>query len=143
MTGGRRVGFLGTFGLALGGYLHVIAAAARLSVVFHTVPTLYGAVKVLEAPTSPGVVMSVCLAISISISDRPQWAGGCSPSPAQAGIGLPFRVRHGPASGIGIASAGGVHGRRRSGFGKTGRWDRPQRPTAAGLKQAFACHLPD
>jgi threonine/homoserine/homoserine lactone efflux protein len=49
MAGGRRVGLVGTLGLALGGYLHVIAAAAGLSVVFHAVPPLYGAVKLLGA----------------------------------------------------------------------------------------------
>ena len=45
MAGGRTIGLLGTLGLALGGYLHVIAAAAGLSVVFHAVPPLYAAVK--------------------------------------------------------------------------------------------------
>ena len=49
MAGGRSAGLLGTLGLALGGYLHVIAAAAGLSVVFHAVPPLYGAVKLLGA----------------------------------------------------------------------------------------------
>jgi threonine/homoserine/homoserine lactone efflux protein len=49
MAGGRAVGLLGTLGLALGGYLHVIAAAAGLSVVFHAVPVLYAAVKLFGA----------------------------------------------------------------------------------------------
>lgn len=49
MTGGRISGLLGTLGLALGGYLHVVAAAAGLSVVFHAVPPLYAAVKLLGA----------------------------------------------------------------------------------------------
>jgi threonine/homoserine/homoserine lactone efflux protein len=49
MAGGRRVGLMGTLGLALGGYLHVIAAAAGLSVVFHAVPPLYVAVKLIGA----------------------------------------------------------------------------------------------
>jgi threonine/homoserine/homoserine lactone efflux protein len=35
--------------LALGGYAHVIAAAAGLSVVFHAVPPLYAAVKLFGA----------------------------------------------------------------------------------------------
>lgn len=48
-AGERRVGLLGTLGLALGGYLHVIAAAAGLSVVFHAVPPLYVAVKLIGA----------------------------------------------------------------------------------------------
>jgi threonine/homoserine/homoserine lactone efflux protein len=49
MAGGRTVGLLGTLGLALGGYVHVIAAAAGLSVVFHAVPALYAAVKLIGA----------------------------------------------------------------------------------------------
>jgi threonine/homoserine/homoserine lactone efflux protein len=49
LAGGRTVGFLSTVGLALGGYLHVIAAAAGLSVVFHAVPPLYAAVKLIGA----------------------------------------------------------------------------------------------
>ena len=49
LAGGRRTGLLGTVGLALGGYLHVIAAAAGLSVVFHAVPPLYAAVKLVGA----------------------------------------------------------------------------------------------
>ena len=49
MAGGRTIGLLGTLGLALGGYLHVIAAAAGLSVVFHAVPPLYAAVKLFGA----------------------------------------------------------------------------------------------
>ena len=49
VAGGRATGLLGTLGLALGGYLHVIAAAAGLSVVFHAVPPLYAAVKLIGA----------------------------------------------------------------------------------------------
>jgi threonine/homoserine/homoserine lactone efflux protein len=49
VAGGRSAGLLGTLGLALGGYLHVITAAAGLSVVFHAVPPLYAAVKLVGA----------------------------------------------------------------------------------------------
>jgi len=49
MAGGRAIGLLGTLGLALGGCFHVIAAAAGLSVVFHAVPPLYAAVKLVGA----------------------------------------------------------------------------------------------
>ncbi len=49
LAGGRSAGLLGTLGLALGGYLHVIAATAGLSVVFHAVPPLYAAVKLVGA----------------------------------------------------------------------------------------------
>jgi threonine/homoserine/homoserine lactone efflux protein len=49
LAGGRSAGLLSTLGLALGGYVHVIAAAAGLSVVFHAVPPLYTAVKLVGA----------------------------------------------------------------------------------------------
>ena len=49
MAGGRSIGLLGTLGLALGGYVHVVAAAAGLSVVFHAVPALFVAVKLIGA----------------------------------------------------------------------------------------------
>ena len=46
---GRWSGLMAAFGLHLGGYVHVIAAAAGLSVLFHAVPTLYLAVKLAGA----------------------------------------------------------------------------------------------
>ncbi|MEI5678010.1 MULTISPECIES: LysE family translocator [unclassified Mesorhizobium] len=42
---GRWAGLMAAFGIHLGGYIHVIAAAAGLSVLFHAVPVLYLAVK--------------------------------------------------------------------------------------------------
>jgi threonine/homoserine/homoserine lactone efflux protein len=45
LGGGRWSGFMATLGLHLGGYVHVIAAAAGLSLIFHAVPILYTAVK--------------------------------------------------------------------------------------------------
>jgi threonine/homoserine/homoserine lactone efflux protein len=42
---GRWSGLMAAFGIHLGGYVHVIAAAAGLSVLFHAVPTLYVTVK--------------------------------------------------------------------------------------------------
>ena len=44
-AGGRWSGLMAALGLHLGGYLHVAAAAAGLSVLFHAVPVLYTAVK--------------------------------------------------------------------------------------------------
>lgn len=46
---GRRAGLMASLGIHLGGYVHVIAAAAGLSVLFHAVPTLYAAVKLAGA----------------------------------------------------------------------------------------------
>lgn len=49
MAGGRRSGFMATLGIHVGCYVHVIAAAAGLSILFHAVPTLYFAVKLAGA----------------------------------------------------------------------------------------------
>lgn len=46
---GRRAGWLAVSGLHLGGYVHVIAAALGLAVVFQTVPVLYVAMKWIGA----------------------------------------------------------------------------------------------
>ena len=46
---GRKAGMMAAFGLHIGGYFHVIAAAAGLSTLFHAVPTLYLAVKIIGA----------------------------------------------------------------------------------------------
>ncbi|PRD45865.1 amino acid transporter [Phyllobacterium phragmitis] len=45
MARGRWSGLMAAFGIHLGGYVHVIAAAAGLSVLFHAVPMLYLVVK--------------------------------------------------------------------------------------------------
>jgi len=49
MARGRYAGLMASLGIHLGCYVHVFAAAAGLSVLFHTVPTLYLAVKVAGA----------------------------------------------------------------------------------------------
>ncbi len=46
---GRRGGFLAALGIHIGGFAHVIAAAAGLSVVFKLVPEAYAAVKIAGA----------------------------------------------------------------------------------------------
>ena len=56
---GRRSGLMASLGLHLGGYVHVSAAAAGLSVLFHAVPTLYLAVK------SAGAAYLIWLGISM------------------------------------------------------------------------------
>lgn len=49
LAGGRWSGLMASFGIHIGGYVHVLAAAAGLSVLFHAVPTLYMAVKLAGA----------------------------------------------------------------------------------------------
>ncbi|KKX28104.1 LysE family translocator [Rhizobium sp. LC145] len=46
---GRWAGLMATLGIHVGGYAHVLAAAAGLSVLFHAVPVLYLAVKLAGA----------------------------------------------------------------------------------------------
>lgn len=46
---GRFAGLMAALGIHLGGYVHVVAAAAGLSVLFHAVPPLYLAVKIAGA----------------------------------------------------------------------------------------------
>ena len=49
LAGGRKAGLMAMLGIHLGCYVHVIAAAAGLSVLFHAVPVLYTVVKVAGA----------------------------------------------------------------------------------------------
>ncbi|MEP9388102.1 LysE family translocator [Mesorhizobium sp. KR9-304] len=49
MARGRFAGLMATLGIHLGCYVHVFAAAAGLSVLFHAVPALYLAVKLAGA----------------------------------------------------------------------------------------------
>jgi threonine/homoserine/homoserine lactone efflux protein len=46
---GRRAGLAAAFGISIGGFAHVAAAAAGLSVLLHAVPTLFLAVKLFGA----------------------------------------------------------------------------------------------
>lgn len=46
---GRWSGLMAAAGIHLGGYVHVVAAAAGLSAIFHAVPTIYLAVKLAGA----------------------------------------------------------------------------------------------
>ncbi len=64
LAGGRVCGLMASFGIHLGGYVHVIAAAAGLSVVFHAVPMLYLAIKFA------GAVYLISLGLSL-FRDKP------------------------------------------------------------------------
>lgn len=49
LAGGRRAGLMASLGLHLGGYVHVVAAAAGLAFLFHAVPPLFTAMKLAGA----------------------------------------------------------------------------------------------
>lgn len=72
LADGRRAGLLATLGIHLGGYVHVISAAAGLSIVFHAVPLLYMAVKLA------GAAYLVWLGI---VMFRSRGEDGAAPSP--------------------------------------------------------------
>lgn len=49
MAGGRNAGLMAVLGLHLGAYVHIVAAAAGLSFLFHAVPWVYTLVKLAGA----------------------------------------------------------------------------------------------
>ncbi|QPC87743.1 LysE family translocator [Mesorhizobium sp. NBSH29] len=49
MAGGRKAGFMAVLGIHIGAYVHIVAAAAGLSVLFHAVPMAYTVVKLAGA----------------------------------------------------------------------------------------------
>jgi threonine/homoserine/homoserine lactone efflux protein len=93
LAGGRRIGFLGTLGLALGGYLHVLAAAAGLSVVFHAVPPLYAAVKLIGAAYLIWLGVSMIRAKAVSVNDVVRVDGLIGVDGVDGGIGTSAMTR--------------------------------------------------
>ena len=65
---GRKAGVMASLGIHLGCYIHVAAAAAGLSILFHAVPWLYMAVKLA------GAVYLVWLGISLLRTPAPEAA---------------------------------------------------------------------
>ena len=49
MAGGKRSGWLAALGIHIGGYVHVLAAALGLAMLFEVVPSLYLALKIAGA----------------------------------------------------------------------------------------------
>lgn len=49
LAGGRKAGLMAVLGIHLGSYVHIIAAAAGLSFLFHAVPVAYTLVKLAGA----------------------------------------------------------------------------------------------
>ncbi len=49
IAAGRRAGLMASLGLHLGGYFHIVAAAAGLSLLLQAVPAIYAAVKLCGA----------------------------------------------------------------------------------------------
>jgi threonine/homoserine/homoserine lactone efflux protein len=72
LAGGRTAGFMASLGIHLGCYVHVIAAAAGLSMLFHAVPTLYLAVKLAGAVYLIWLGIAAFRASSVSATDLPR-----------------------------------------------------------------------
>lgn len=74
LAGGRRAGLMAALGIALGGYIHVVAAAAGLSALFHAVPTVYALVKLAGAAylvwLGFGMIRSTALSASPLVAPR-------------------------------------------------------------------------
>lgn len=72
VAGGRSSGMMAALGIHLGCYVHVFAAAAGLSVLFHAVPVLYLVVKL------GGAIYLIWLGISM-FRNRSDGDGGIEP----------------------------------------------------------------
>ncbi|HEV7255663.1 MAG TPA: LysE family translocator [Mesorhizobium sp.] len=59
MAGGRRSGLMSALGIHVGCYVHIMAAAAGLSALFHAIPWLYLAVK------TAGAIYLIWLGVSL------------------------------------------------------------------------------
>jgi threonine/homoserine/homoserine lactone efflux protein len=70
LAGGTRAGLMASLGLHLGGYLHVIAAAAGLAFLFHAVPPLFTAMKFCGAAYL--VWLGLSLFRGAGASEKPQ-----------------------------------------------------------------------
>lgn len=80
---GRRSGWMAAFGIHIGGYAHVVAAALGLAMLFAAVPTLYVAVKIVGAAylvwlgvklfRSPDPVATSVAAIAVPSTRRAFW----------------------------------------------------------------------
>lgn len=73
---GRRAGWLAALGLHLGGYMHVIAAALGLAVMFQIVPTLYLILKIA------GAAYLVWLGLGMILRDLPSTADEANTLPS-------------------------------------------------------------
>lgn len=75
MARGRRAGWMAALGIHLGGYVHVVAAAAGLAVLFAAVPVLYAALKIA------GAAYLVWLGLRLFLSQAPVAVSGLAVAP--------------------------------------------------------------
>lgn len=75
MARGRRAGWMAALGIHLGGYVHVVAAAAGLAVLFAAVPVLYAALKIA------GAAYLIWLGLRLFLSRAPVAVSGLAVAP--------------------------------------------------------------
>ncbi|MBV6657249.1 MAG: LysE family translocator [Devosiaceae bacterium] len=85
---GKRSGWLAALGIHVGGYVHVLAAALGLAVLFEAVPSLYTAIKLLGAAYL--IWLGLRLMLAKEAADAP--ADGSVSSVALAGRAGPWRA---------------------------------------------------
>ncbi|UDF30074.1 UNVERIFIED_ORG: LysE family translocator [Roseateles sp. XES5] len=69
MAGGREAGLMAVLGIHIGAYVHIVAAAAGLSVLFHAVPVAYTLVKLAGAGYLIWLGISLFRARDVSADD--------------------------------------------------------------------------
>ncbi|MFQ6186314.1 LysE family translocator [Sinorhizobium meliloti] len=74
MAGGREAGLMAVLGIHIGSYVHIIAAAAGLSVLFHAVPVAYTVVKLAGAMYLIWLGISLFRARDVRTDDLPNGA---------------------------------------------------------------------
>jgi len=80
VAAGRRAGLMASLGLHLGGYVHILAAAAGLTLLLKAVPTVYVVVKLA------GAAYLVWIGIGMLLNR----GGGAAPVPAVTGARRAF-----------------------------------------------------
>jgi threonine/homoserine/homoserine lactone efflux protein len=71
MAGGRKAGLMAVLGIHIGAYIHIIAAAAGLSILFHAVPVAYTLVKLAGAIYLIWLGISLFRARDVGTDDLP------------------------------------------------------------------------
>jgi threonine/homoserine/homoserine lactone efflux protein len=78
---GRKAGYRAAFGIHLGGYVHIAAAAAGLTALCHAVPTLYLIIKAFGAAYLIWLGLSIALSTFRRDSEAPNMIEGSGEKP--------------------------------------------------------------
>ena len=78
ISGGKRAGWMAALGIHIGGYVHVIAAAAGLAILFETIPILYTLLKFAGAAYLIWLGIQLCITPKKTADDPIEHATGQS-----------------------------------------------------------------